>query len=62
MTITAAEKSVTTQVYRVFIKSTAQAIWDAITQPEWAEKYGYGGRVEYDLRPAAPFARWLTSR
>ena len=55
MTITAADKSVTTQVYRVYIKATAQAIWDAITQPEWAEKYGYGGRVEYDLRAGGAF-------
>jgi len=55
MTITAAEKSVTTQVYRVFIKATAQAIWDALTTPEWAEKYGYGGRVEYDLRAGGAF-------
>ncbi len=55
MTITATEKSVTTQVYRVFIKATAQAIWDAITTPEWAEKYGYGGRVEYELQPGGAF-------
>jgi len=55
MTIIAAEKSVTTQVYRVFIKATAQAIWDAITQPEWAEKYGYHCPVEYDLRPGGAF-------
>ena len=40
----------TTQVYRVYIKATPQAIWDAITKPEWTERYGYGGRVEYDLR------------
>jgi len=52
---TAAEKRVITQLYRVFIKATPQAIWDAITQPEWAEKYGYGGRVEYDLRPGGAF-------
>ena len=24
-----------TQVYRVYIKATPQAIWDAITKPEW---------------------------
>jgi uncharacterized protein YndB with AHSA1/START domain len=46
----ATETGVTTQVYRVFIKATPQAIWDAITKPEWAEKYGYCTRVEYDLR------------
>jgi len=40
----------TTQVYAVYIKASPQAIWDAITKPEWSERYGYGGRVEYDLR------------
>jgi uncharacterized protein YndB with AHSA1/START domain len=41
----------TAQVYKVYIKATAEAIWDAITRPEWNEKYGYPGRTEYDLRP-----------
>jgi uncharacterized protein YndB with AHSA1/START domain len=50
----------TTQVYRVYIKATPQAIWDAITQPEWSERYGYGGRAEYDLRPGGVY-RGLTS-
>ncbi|HJU98412.1 MAG TPA: SRPBCC domain-containing protein [Jiangellaceae bacterium] len=45
----------TTQVCRVYIKATAQAIWDAITTPEWTERYGYGGRVEFDLRPSGAF-------
>jgi uncharacterized protein YndB with AHSA1/START domain len=35
---TATETNVTTQVYRVYIKATPEAIWDAITQPEWTEK------------------------
>jgi uncharacterized protein YndB with AHSA1/START domain len=53
---------VTTQVYRVYIKATPEAIWDAITKPEWTERYGYGGRAEYtpDLRPGAAY-RGLTS-
>ena len=42
-------------VYRVYIKAAPQAIWDAITQPEWTERYGYGGRVEFDLRPGGAF-------
>jgi uncharacterized protein YndB with AHSA1/START domain len=50
-TMTDNSATTTTQVYRVFIKATPQAIWDAITKPEWAEKYGYACRVEYDLRP-----------
>jgi uncharacterized protein YndB with AHSA1/START domain len=45
----------TQQVYRVWIKTTPEAIWDAITKPEWSEKYGYGGRVDYDLRPGGPY-------
>jgi uncharacterized protein YndB with AHSA1/START domain len=54
--------TVTTQVYRVYIKATPQAIWDAITKPEWTERYGYGGRAEYEpeLRPGAAY-RGLTS-
>ena len=43
--------SVTTQVYRVYIKASPQAIWDAITDPSWTERYGYGGRIDYDLTP-----------
>ena len=31
----------TTQVYEVYIKASPQAIWDAITSPEWTVKYGY---------------------
>jgi uncharacterized protein YndB with AHSA1/START domain len=45
----------TIQVYRVYIKATPQAIWDAITKPDWTERYGYGGRSEYDLRPGGAF-------
>jgi uncharacterized protein YndB with AHSA1/START domain len=41
----------TTQVYRVYIKATPQAIWDAITDPEWTQKYGYQGIADFDLRP-----------
>ena len=41
----------TVQVHRVYIKATPEAIWDAITKPEWTERYGYAARVEYDLRP-----------
>lgn len=47
--------STTTQVYRIYIKASADAIWDALTKPEWTERYGYGGRVEYDLRPGGTY-------
>jgi uncharacterized protein YndB with AHSA1/START domain len=45
----------TTQVYRVYIRATPEAIWDAITRPEWTERYGYGGRAEYELRPGGAY-------
>ncbi|MGK5631947.1 SRPBCC family protein [Streptomyces sp. URMC 123] len=51
----AAAEGRTVQVHRIYIKATPQAIWDAITKPEWAERYGYGSRVEYDLRPGGTF-------
>jgi uncharacterized protein YndB with AHSA1/START domain len=50
------ETAVTTQVYRVYIKASPQAIWDAITKPEWTQKYGYRGIVEFDqLRPGGKY-------
>jgi uncharacterized protein YndB with AHSA1/START domain len=44
-----------TKVYRVYIKATPQAIWDAITQPEWTRQYGYTGLAHYDLRPGGAY-------
>ncbi len=60
MTSTTQAPAATTQVYRVYIKATPQAIWDAITKPEWTARYGYGGRGEYDLRPGGAY-RGFTS-
>jgi uncharacterized protein YndB with AHSA1/START domain len=40
----------TTQIYEIYIRATPQAIWDAITTPEWTAKYGYRGLAEHDLR------------
>ncbi len=52
---TTAQATPTVQVYRVYIKAPPQAIWDAITRPEWTGKYGYAGLVDYDLRPGGAF-------
>ena len=49
------EGAPTTQVYRIVINARAQALWEAITSPKWSERYGYGGRVTYDLRPGGEF-------
>jgi uncharacterized protein YndB with AHSA1/START domain len=35
----------TTQVYNIVIKATPEAIWEAITKPEFTERYFYGSRI-----------------
>ncbi len=41
------DKTVTTvQLYQVFIKATPEQIWEAITNPEFTEKYFYGAHIE----------------
>jgi uncharacterized protein YndB with AHSA1/START domain len=45
----------TTQVYQVFIRATPEAIWDAITKPEWTQRYGYRSIAEFDLRPGGSY-------
>jgi uncharacterized protein YndB with AHSA1/START domain len=42
MTTTTAQ---TTQVYQVFIKASAEEIWDAITKPEFTQQYFHGARI-----------------
>ncbi len=54
-TSSASSTSDTTQIYRVFIRATPQAIWDAITQPDWTRRFGYGLRDEIELRPGGNF-------
>jgi uncharacterized protein YndB with AHSA1/START domain len=39
-----------TQIFRIYIQATPDAIWEAITSPEWTERYGYKGRTDYELR------------
>ena len=59
---TMADTAVTTQVYSVYIRATPEAIWDAITKPEWSRRYGYGGDVEYDdLRPGGAYRAYTSA-
>lgn len=55
MSITTPDIGTSTQVYRIFIRATPQAIWDAITKPEFTQQWGYGLRDEYDLRPGGQY-------
>jgi uncharacterized protein YndB with AHSA1/START domain len=52
---TASNSSTTTQIYRIFIKATPQAIWNAITTPEWTKRFGYGLEDEFELRPGGKY-------
>lgn len=45
----------TIEVYRIYIKATPEAIWEAITKPEWTVRYGYAPLVEYELHPGGAF-------
>ncbi|MEV4643187.1 SRPBCC domain-containing protein [Actinoplanes sp. NPDC049548] len=45
----------TTQVFRVWIRTTPEKIWTAITDPEWTAKYGYAAPAFFDLRPGGSY-------
>lgn len=45
------ETRVTTRVHEIYIRASAESIWNAITTPEWTAKYGYQTRAEFDLKP-----------
>ena len=45
----------TIQIYRVYIKAAPEAIWEAITNPQWTVRYGYAPLVDYELRPGGAF-------
>jgi uncharacterized protein YndB with AHSA1/START domain len=44
-----------TQIYEIYIKAAPEAIWEAITTPEWTARYGYQGPAEYELRPGGAY-------
>jgi uncharacterized protein YndB with AHSA1/START domain len=43
--MTTATEVQTTQVYNIVIKATPDAVWEAITKPEFTERYFYGSRI-----------------
>ncbi len=46
----------TVQVHRIYIHVPAQRVWDALVDPGWTDRCGYGGVVHGALTPGAPFA------
>jgi uncharacterized protein YndB with AHSA1/START domain len=58
---TKTETTVTTQVYALYIKASPATIWDALTRSELTEKYGYRGRVDYELRSGGTYRAYATA-
>ncbi len=52
---TATVTAVATQTYRVWINAAPEAIWQALTDAEWIGRYGYGSRVDLELRPGGVY-------
>jgi uncharacterized protein YndB with AHSA1/START domain len=52
----------TTQVYQVFIKATPEAIWAAITKPEFTARYFHGSLVDSSFEPGVPYRSWSPDR
>ncbi len=52
---TSTDTDVTTQIFRIYIKATDEAIWEALTDPEWTNRYGYTGYAHYDPRPGGGY-------
>jgi uncharacterized protein YndB with AHSA1/START domain len=53
--MTTATTSETVLIHRVYIKASPEAIWEAITQPDWTVRYGYAPLVDYELRAGGSF-------
>ncbi|SDY35053.1 Uncharacterized conserved protein YndB, AHSA1/START domain [Modestobacter sp. DSM 44400] len=50
------ETAQATQVHRVYIKAAPERIWQAITNPGWNGRYGYGAPGHFELRPGGAYA------
>jgi uncharacterized protein YndB with AHSA1/START domain len=53
--MTTETSTATTQVYRVWIKTSPERIWAAITDPEWNGRYGYAAPGFYELKPGGSY-------
>ena len=44
-----------TKVFEIYIRTTPEALWDAITDPEIRSKYNFGARVTSDWTPGSRY-------
>ncbi|MFE2957765.1 SRPBCC domain-containing protein [Nocardia tengchongensis] len=45
----------TTQIHRVIIAAPPERIWEAVTDPDWTVRYGFGGRSVIEPRVGGTF-------
>jgi uncharacterized protein YndB with AHSA1/START domain len=43
------------KVFEIYIKTTPERLWDAITDPELRQKYNFGVSVKSDWTPGSPY-------
>ena len=41
-------------VFQIYIRATAEQVWEAITETEFRRQYFYGSTIESDFRPGSP--------
>jgi uncharacterized protein YndB with AHSA1/START domain len=51
-----------TQVYSLFVRTTPEQLWDAITKPEFTSKYFYGSVFESTWEEGSSYAGWANDR
>jgi uncharacterized protein YndB with AHSA1/START domain len=54
--------STATQVYQLFIKATPEQIWDAITKPEFTQKYFHGAVIDSTYEIGASYQGFAADR
>jgi uncharacterized protein YndB with AHSA1/START domain len=52
---TTIDSALATQAYTTYIAATPAAIFEALTNPDQTDRYGYQGRVDYELRAGGAF-------
>ena len=58
----AGKKDSVTHIHEIYIRASAEAIWDALTSPEWNGKYGYRVVGEYELKPQGKFRALVNAK
>jgi uncharacterized protein YndB with AHSA1/START domain len=44
------------KVFEIYIRTTPERLWEAITDPDIRAKYQFGSRIESDWTPGSPYA------